>query len=360
MTPPPDLRRPEAIDAAWLTRALQSAGIDAVVRAFEARPVGAGQIGDSVRLKLSYERGGETAPASLVGKFPSANSVSFNTGAGGGNYLREVKFYRQLAATALISTPRWYMAEIDEASGEFVLLMEDLAPAEQGDQLKGVSLDQARLVVDEAAKLHASHWGDESLEEQSWILWSRSGSMRPTPPETVQAVWRGFHERYADRLAPNVVVAGSGLAERIARFRTLHEGLRCLTHNDFRPDNMMFATPAGGRPVTVLDWQSIGLGAGPGDVGYFLAGALAPDVRRAHEAELLARYHQGLIDLGVTGYDAAALRRDYASGGLRLLMTAFMASMVVKQTARGDDMFMQMSASAAEHILDNGALAFLD
>jgi len=359
LTAPPDIRRPGAVDAPWLTRALQSAGVDAVVRAFEARPVGTGQIGDSVRFKLAYERRGESAPASLVGKFPAADPDSFNTGAGGGNYLREVMFYRHLAASALISTPRWYVAELDEASGEFVLLMEDLAPAEQGDQLKGVSLDQARLVVDEAAKLHASHWGDESLEERPWILWSRAGSMRPTPPGPVQAMWRAFHERYAERLAPQVVEAGARLAERIERFRTLSQSPRCLTHNDFRPDNMMFATAAGGRPVTVLDWQSVGLGAGPGDVGYFLAGALAPDLRRAHEAELLTRYHQGLLSLGVTGYDAKALRVDYATGGLRLLMTTFMASMVVEQTARGDDMFMQMARSATAHIHDNDALGLL-
>jgi len=67
-----------------------------------------GQIGDSVRFRLDYARGGEDAPASLVGKFPAAGDESRKTGVALGNYIREVRFYQQLAPTALIHTPRCY------------------------------------------------------------------------------------------------------------------------------------------------------------------------------------------------------------------------------------------------------------
>ena len=160
----PDIRMPGDVDAAWLTAVLQAGGVDAVVSDFSARGVGTGQIGDSVRFQLTYARGGETAPASLVGKFPAAGEESRATGIALGNYIREVRFYQQLAPKALIHTPRCYFTDVDEATSAFVLMMEDLAPAEQGDQLAGVTLDQARLVVVEAARLHASHWGDEGLD----------------------------------------------------------------------------------------------------------------------------------------------------------------------------------------------------
>jgi Ser/Thr protein kinase RdoA (MazF antagonist) len=356
----PDIRRPSAIDAAWLTRALQAAGVDAVVGRFEARAVGTGQIGDSVRFRLAYDRGGEHAPATLVGKFPSEDERSFRAGVSGGNYLREVMFYRHLADSARIATPQCYMAEVDAASGEFVLLMEDLAPAEQGDQLSGVSPEQARLVVDEAAKLHASHWGDEALEAHPWIVAARASTVPPLSPEFIQDSWRGFSERYAGRLAPGVLEAGARLSERITSFRAMFKGPRCLVHNDFRPDNMMFATPRGGRPVTVLDWQSVALGAGPVDLGYFLAGALPAPTRRVQEADLLARYHRALLEAGVEEYEVEALRRDYAGGAFRLLMTAFVSSMRVRRTDRGDRMFLQMAHSAAEHIEDHGSLRYLE
>jgi hypothetical protein len=355
-----DIRRPEEIDAAWMTQALQSAGIDAVVASVSARPVGTGQIGDSVRFTLSYERGADEAPASLVGKFPAADPKSFQAGVNGGNYAREVRFYQRLAASAGISTPICHFAEIDEKTGAFALLFEDLAPAEQGDQLTGVTLNQAGLVVEEAAKLHASHWGDESLEAEAWLVGSRAAPPSPLPPEKVRELWNGFRDRYADQLNPRTLEVGSRLAERIVQFRELNNGSRCVIHSDFRPDNMMFATAAGGRPITVLDWQSVGLGAGPLDLGYFLAGALPLETRRKEEKALLTRYHEGLLRGGVTGYNQAALQRDYAAGGLRLLMIAFVSSMRVKQTSRGDAMFMQMARAATDHAFDNEALALLD
>ena len=139
----------------------------------------------------------------------------------------------------------------------------------------------------------------------------------------------------------------------------LHDGPRCLTHNDFRPDNMMFGNGAGGYPVTTLDWQSFAYGAGATDVAYFLAGALPAQVRRDHEAELLSLYHAKLIELGVRYYAMADLKRHYGQGAFLLFLTAFFAAMVVEQTARGDEMFLRMLGGAADHILDHGALESL-
>ncbi|MCC7267634.1 MAG: DUF1679 domain-containing protein, partial [Caulobacteraceae bacterium] len=114
---------------------------------------------------------------------------------------------------------------------------------------------------------------------------------------------------------------------------------------------------AGGHPMTTLDWQSFAYGVGATDVAYFLAGAIDPQLRRQHEPELLDRYLKGLHAHGVRGYDAGDLARDYARGGYLLFMTAFFAAMVVKQTPRGDDMFMQMLGSAASHMIDHDALS---
>lgn len=355
----PDIRRPGAIDAAWLTRALQHAGIDAVVADFTARAIGTGQIGDSVRFALTYARGGDEAPASLVGKFPSADPISFGTGVMLGNYEREVMFYLHLADRALIRTPKCLFTDIAPQGGEFVLLMEDLAPAEPGDQLQGVSLEQAGLVIDEAARLHASHWDDPSLDDLAWVSGSRAAPVSQVTPEMVRGLWTGFRARYAERLQTDWIEVGERVSSRYGLLSAAREGPRCLTHNDFRPDNMMFATAAGGDPVTVLDWQSFAYGVGATDVAYFLAGALSPELRRRHEAALLDRYLAGLRANGVTGYGPDDLARDYGQGGFLLFMTAFFAAMVVKQTPRGDDMFMQMLGAASRHIIDHDALASL-
>jgi hypothetical protein len=51
------------------------------------------------------------------------------------------------------------------------------------------------------------------------------------------------------------------------------------------------------------------------------------------------------------------LKRQYGRGANLLFLTAFFAAMVVTQTARGDDMFMQMLGSASDHIIDHDGLA---
>ena len=100
-----------------------------------------------MKFTLDYADAPPDAPRSLVGKFPSPEIDSFNTGVMLGNYIREVNFYKHLAPTALISTPKVWFTDVDPATSEFVLMMEDLAPAEQGAQLKHCTVEQARLAV---------------------------------------------------------------------------------------------------------------------------------------------------------------------------------------------------------------------
>jgi hypothetical protein len=356
MSAGPDIRPPAAIDAAWIGEVLALGGIEAEVDRVEAKPIGTGQIGDSVRFSLGYRHAPPGAPASLVGKFPAAGPESRATGVRLGNYYREVRFYQALAPSARISTPRCWFTDVDEATHDFVLIMDDLAPAQPGDQLKGVTLDEARTVLVEAAKLHASHWNDPWLDTLAWVSGSAAAPASAASNEAVTMLWGAFKARYGACLEPRWSAVGDRLTANFAQVATPRVGARCLTHNDFRPDNMMFATPAGGAPVTVLDWQSFAYGVGATDVAYFLAGALPQEVRRAHEAELLALYHRALMAEGVRGYGAAELAADYARGGYLLFLTAFFAAMIVTQTPRGDDMFIQMLSSAAEHMLEHGAL----
>lgn len=122
---------------------------------------------------------------------------------------------------------------------------------------------------------------------------------------------------------------------------------------------MLFATAAGGSPVAIVDWQSIGWGCGALDVAYLLGGALPRDLRRAQEDTLLAFYLDQLAQNGVTGYGFEALKRDYARHSFQLFLTAFFAAMIVEQTARGDAMFLTMLRGAASQIIDLDALSLL-
>lgn len=354
-----DIRSWRKIDAAWLSAILATNGIDATIKSFKATPVGTGQIGDCVRFTLEYDGPANGAPSSLVGKFPAEAEESKATGISLGNYFREVKFYQILQSRAGIATPRCYYTELNETTHDFVLIMEDLSPAEQGDQLQGVDVKTARQVICEAAKLHAAFWEDASLDDYVWVNGSKDAP-NPIQPDLIASLWVGFLDRYGDLVSARARKIGEAMSKHLDRYNALRDGPRTLVHADFRPDNMLFATPAGGKPMTVVDWQSFGYGPAAADVGYFIAGALSVEDRKANEGALLDLYAAELERLGAGNYPRDIMERHYVSGAYQHFLTAFFAAMLVTQTPRGDDMFFKMLNGATELIFDYGAEAWLD
>ena len=350
----PDIRQWQKIDEDWLSLALGAGGVEAKVSSFEARRVGTGQIGDCVRFELNYVSAEPGAPSSVVGKFPSDSAESRQTGISLGNYHREVKFYQLLQEQARISTPRCYYTEVNEETHDFVLIMEDLAPAEQGDQLKGVDLATAKQVLIEGAKMHAAFWEDSSLDKHVWVN-GTTHAPNPIQPDLIAALWKGFQERYGERVTPEAGHIGNAFSANLESYEPFREGARTLVHADFRPDNILFATALGGRPVTVVDWQSFGYGPGASDIGYFIAGAVPVEERRNHEAELLEVYTNELERQGAGPYPVDELKRHYVAGAYQHFLTAFFAAMLVTETPRGNDMFFKMLNGAVDLILDHDA-----
>jgi hypothetical protein len=352
----PSIVRPAGVTPDWMTSVLRQAGYEATVKSIAAKKVGTGQVGESVRFTLDYKGDARGAPATLVGKFPSPDDESRATGVTHGNYIREVNFYRHLASNAGITTPKCYFTDVDPATSEFVLIMEDLAPAVQGDQMRGVTLAEAGLAMDEAAKLHASHWGDDSMDELAWLMESKAAPVVATG-ELMGVLWAAFQERYGDRIPKNYLPIGDAIIRNYEFYRNGYTGPRCLMHFDYRPDNMMFGTAEGGYPLALVDWQSIGYGCGLSDVSYFLSGALKREELRRHERALLERYHRKLQELGVRDFSFDDAWDGYVRYSFSLFVMAFAASMIVERTPRGDDMFFAMLRGGAEHVLYLDALS---
>ena len=347
---------PEAVTPAWLTQALYQREIDATVSRFTIETVGTGQLGETRRFTLEYTGAvPPDAPKSVVGKFPSTSEVSRKSGREMGFYRAEVMFYREAAARAGIRTPLSYVAEID-ANNDFVLLFEDLAPAQQGDQIHGCSVEEARLALAEAAKLHAAFWNDTALVAQGWV-YVPEGAQGFYTTELIERSWTHFGKTYDGWLAPEVVAVCDKYVRNHAYWNRPREFPKCLSHSDFRPDNMLFGGPDG--RVGVVDWQTSNfLGTGM-DLAYFLGGALPRDVRLPHEAALLHQYHDDLLRHGVKDYSFEHMMNDYRHYSFAAIAVAVAATVIVKRTERGDRMFMQMITGAAHQILDNDALALL-
>ena len=347
---PPLVADPDHVTPEWLTDVLRHGGAigdDCAVRSFDASAIGTGQVGANMRYVLTYE--GEPGPPTIVCKFSSRDPQSAATGVQTLTYETEVAFYRDLAHTVDVSRPTCYLAALESGTANVVLVMEDLSPAEQGDQIRGCTVEQATLVIDEAAKLHGPRWGDPTLKDLAWLDRSASTGQYSA---MLGAIWEAFVDRYRATLDPVSLEEGARLFEIIAKADRSADPMPTPVHGDFRLDNMLFGTAEGGRPITVVDWQTVQLGNGPTDVAYFLGNAFEPEVRRSCERGLLERYHQALVAYGVDGYPFDQCWEDYRRSSHSSLTMAVFASMMVGRTDRGDQMFMAMANRHGRHALD--------
>ena len=132
--------RPEEVGTEWMTWALRRSGTladGARVTSVDREPCGTGQLADSYRFTLGYDSPG-AGPGTVVGKFASEDPASRAFGQQSGYYRTEIRFYQQLAPRlSAVALPTALHAEVADDGAEFVLLMDDLAPARVVDQLSG-------------------------------------------------------------------------------------------------------------------------------------------------------------------------------------------------------------------------------
>jgi hypothetical protein len=350
---------PEAFTAEWLTERLREAGhSDVEVKSFDATPIGTGQMGKCIRYELDLAGADESTPRSLVGKFPSDDPLSRQTAVALRSYLKEVSFYRDLQPRLAISTPRCYHAEIDGDGPNFALLLEDMAPAVQGDQLAGCSVDVARVAVQDLVGLHAPTWCDEEIRAIEWLAAGNEISA-----ELVRSLYRaqlpGFLDRYGSRLAPDEAkIIESVVDSKGPPFQPPGEHF-AVVHVDYRLDNLLIDSATIPPRVSAVDWQTVTVGSPVHDVCYFIGASLLREDRLAAEDELVRAYHRGLEDAGVEGYAWDQCWEDYRRGAFAGVVMAVVASMIVQQTERGDDMFTAMAVRHSRHAIDLGADEFL-
>jgi Ecdysteroid kinase-like family len=341
---------PRQVTAAALTDILRRAHRirDAKVEAVSPTRIGNGMVADSFRFSVVYDREEEAAPRTLVGKFPSANEDSRIAARVYNLYLNEILFYQRIVHTVDIACPTAYVAEIDLETLDFCLLMEDLAPAEQGDQLGGCSPGTAAEVLLQAAALHAPRWGDRSLHAQEWL--ARDPNIRNFIAAYPQ-LFSVFRERYTGILESRYIAIGEALMRSLPAYYDQHQPPWTIVHNDFRLDNMLFNAKGGQLPMVTLDWQTTAFGPGAADVAYFLGAALRETDREQNEGQLVREYHAALRAGGVSDYSWEQCWNDYRLFALSGYLMAVSAAGSVGRTERGDELFLTMARRHGNQIL---------
>ena len=341
------IRQVDDVSAEWLTAVLHESGAvprEASVERFDVTPIGTGQMSQNYRFALDVNGAG---PSSVVLKVAASDDTSRSTGIVLGIYEREIRFYQQVAPRIKGPVANCHLAEFDPGEGWFTLVLDDAAPAMQGDQIAGCTVEEARLAMRELARLHAPVWDDPHLDTVDWL-----NQEPPINAALAGQLLIGFLERYDARIAPE----HRGLVERfIGRLdEYLADRTRpfSIVHGDYRLDNMLFGDAAGAKPLTVVDWQTVSWGPPMLDASYFLGAGLDVDVRREREEELLRVYYDNLLALGVEGFDWDACWEEYRRTTFHGVLMAVVSPMLVVRTERGDDMFMTSLARHSQQVID--------
>ena len=163
--------------------------------------------------------------------------------------------------------------------------------------------------------------------------------------------------RYGGQLQPDTRRLCTGLEDDLARYWTAPLLGRTLVHGDHRADNLLFGPDP--EPPVVVDWGGFAEGAAMSDVAYFLGGSLLPHHRRETEGDLVRRYWDDLVALGVDDLPWDDCWRQYRIHAFSGLSMAVLASVSVRRTPRGDQMFLAMAERHAEQMRDHHAVELL-
>ncbi|WP_236984290.1 MULTISPECIES: phosphotransferase family protein [Mycobacterium] len=349
-------RYPTDVTAEWLSRVLSQRGTPVEVSETRVEPIGTGQTGATYRVTAGYGSDQGELPTTFVIKLPAQDDAVRDRVVFG--YRSECAFYASVADRVQVPTPDCFYSEISEDAANFALLLADQAPAVQGDQLAGCGEQEARLAVTALAGLHAPSWCDPVWLDFQGIAFARPDAegakgMGEVAKMSVDITLQKLGDRMtaADRetFSTTMSLVAPWLMSEYDRF--------ALLHGDYRLDNLLF-DPQRTR-VSVVDWQTLGVGLPARDLAYFTATSLDSQLRPAIEESLVEQYHRALCDYGVSGYDRETCWRDYRLGVPQALLISAFGFAFASSTERGDDMVLTMLARGCQAVRDLGTLELI-
>ena len=273
-----------------------------------------------------------------------------------GFYDREVSFYRE-ASHLLPNVATCHHAEIDDSGASFVIVMDDLAHLRMADQVAGCTPDDARMAIDTVAALHTRFWENDALAGLTWLPPANNERYRQAEAQ-YNEFFAPFVERYGDVLSPSAMRVAEDLRTKILVLQDLaaDESPQTLAHFDLRLDNLLFAPDE----VYLLDWQLSIRAIGATDVAYFLGWSMTDEQRRDMTDELIGRYHDRVVEQGITGYSRAQFEDHVRRSMLGVAMIAAYGSVAVPAAnERGQALLDAMVARVFSAVDDLNSGEFL-
>jgi hypothetical protein len=316
---------------------------------------GIGMLGVLVRVALEYDEPEAGAPASIVAKFATRVEANRAVAMAYNVYEREIGFYREIAPRINTAAPKCFAAEVDPASGDCVLLLEDLSGLRTGDQVAGCDAGTAKLIIDAVVPVHAKFWGHPEdltvkcvprIDGEMQIAGITAGC---------EAGWDPCMKNFGHLVAAEIKASRDQFLPAVPEIhRMIGRRVQTIIHGDLRLDNLMFDE----SHVVLLDW-SLAISSGLQDVAYLLSQNVTLEERRAHETELIEHYHGRLAEHGID-HPLASCWEDYRVGVLYMFCFAVViAGTLDPANERGAAFMEQLVERASATMMDHDILSLL-
>jgi Ser/Thr protein kinase RdoA (MazF antagonist) len=287
--------------------------------------------GTSSRARLVLT--GSGVPESVFVKLSAKTAATRLMGELGRLGHTEVRFYTELAPQ-ISGVPNAYGAAFDPWTGRYLLVLEELpaGSCEFPDTLHPISVDQASLVVELLANLHATFWDRLPRDGRGPLGWLY------TPSGDVTSLLTGsLMHTSIKRLAERTTIPvenGAYIADNYRAVAALiDKPPHTVMHGDAHPGNMYFL----GGKAGLLDWQAVRRGHPSRELAYTLITSLTPEDRQASQRELLDDYRRALAAAGGPELDREELWLRYRQAALYAyvapVITAGMGGMQVEDIA---------------------------
>jgi hypothetical protein len=276
----------EDITPDWITRALAVNYPGTRINGMRFGTVIRG-MATKAQLHLDYNEAGRTY--ALPGAMWVKAGLETHSATLAATYRAEVNFFRELAPRLAVNCPNSYFQLLDEASGNGLVLLEDLTARNVsfGRQTEPLKPAAAARVLELQASYHARLWSAPELDQLRWL--TPGGAIREANVvDTFLGFWGVAEKQPRFEHVPSGLRDPARIRRALLRLQEIddREG-QCVVHGDAHPGNLYFERD--GRPG-YLDWQTVMRGHWAFDVTYFLISALTVADRRAHERDLLKHY----------------------------------------------------------------------
>ncbi len=349
------------VDAVWLAEILRSGGHLTAGRieniSSERVGIGVGILADLARIEIVYADANPQAPASVVVKLQShvpenrAMAMAFSF------YERELLFYEHVARDVPGRTPVIYGMQRSPEQARFAIVMEDLSHLGMSDQVAGLDLERTRSVIDWMATMHAKFWNDVDTEALSFMPYGND-EITLKAADLYEHGWEPFLQIFGNHLPEGGKELGVLIRENFTwLLHHVMDGPVTVAHTDFRLDNIFFDENG---DVIPIDWQVSVRTRGTYDLAYFLGGSLTIENRRAHERNLVQRYVDKLVELGVSDYSFDEAWSDYRLCHMVCTVVPVNGVMIDQGNERGVELIQVLTTRHFTAALDLNSAGLLE